>query len=73
MRATNGIPLGSPLPLTGWHCKLRPNTEGAAPDEHDIELLPDGQLLIVARVGVFTPLFMARSADNGRSWYGARF
>jgi hypothetical protein len=22
MRVTNGIPLGSPLPLTGWHCKI---------------------------------------------------
>jgi hypothetical protein len=27
MRVTNGIPLGS-TPLTGWHCKLCPNTEG---------------------------------------------
>jgi hypothetical protein len=24
----NGIPLGSALPLTGLHCKFRPNTEG---------------------------------------------
>jgi hypothetical protein len=30
MRVANGIPLSCSLPLTGWHCKLRPNTEGAA-------------------------------------------
>jgi hypothetical protein len=28
MRATNGIPLGWPLPLTGWHCQFRPTTKG---------------------------------------------
>jgi len=28
MRVTNGITLGYSLPLTGWHRKLRPNTEG---------------------------------------------
>jgi hypothetical protein len=28
MCATNAIPLGCALPLTGWHCKLCPNTEG---------------------------------------------
>ena len=26
MRVTNGIPVGCPLPLTGWHCKLRCTT-----------------------------------------------
>jgi hypothetical protein len=30
MRVTNGIPLGCLLPLTGSHCKLRPNTKGHA-------------------------------------------
>jgi hypothetical protein len=28
MRVTNGIPLGCFTPLTGSHCKFRPNTEG---------------------------------------------
>jgi hypothetical protein len=31
MRLTNCIPLGWPLPLTGSHCKFRPNTEGLQP------------------------------------------
>eukprot|EP01051_Picozoa_sp_SAG22_P009844 SAG22_NODE_850_length_6855_cov_13.560391_3_plen_1538_part_00 len=51
-----------------WHCNGGGSTACAAPDEHDIELLPDGQLLIAARIGVFTPLFVARSTDRGRSW-----
>jgi hypothetical protein len=28
MRVTNGILLGGSTALTGWHCKLRANTEG---------------------------------------------
>jgi hypothetical protein len=28
-RGANASPLGCPLPLTGWHCTLRPNTEGS--------------------------------------------
>jgi hypothetical protein len=28
MRVTNVIHLGCSFPLTGWHCKSRPNTEG---------------------------------------------
>jgi hypothetical protein len=31
MRVTNGMPLGWPLPLTGWHCKFRPSTKGLQP------------------------------------------
>ena len=39
-----------------------------APDEHDLALLPDGQLLVVARTGSPNPLFMARSANLGKTW-----
>jgi hypothetical protein len=42
MRVTNGIPLGSPPPLTDSHCKLRPNTEGLA--NLSTQLQPDHQL-----------------------------
>jgi hypothetical protein len=28
MRATNGIALACPLPLTDWHCKFGPNAQG---------------------------------------------
>ena len=38
------------------------------PSEHDMAVLPDGQIVVAARTGSPNPLFMARSSDRGVSW-----
>jgi hypothetical protein len=42
------------------HCNM--------PSEHDMEILPDGQLIMAARTGTPNPLMMARSPDLGKTW-----
>jgi hypothetical protein len=55
MRGTNGIPLGGFTSLTGWHCKVRPNTKGAFYDGEPGKLFPQ-------------PTFFDQVSKAGLSW-----
>jgi hypothetical protein len=67
MRVANGIPLGCPLPLTGWHCKLRRNTEGCGTTVATLTLpltLPQ----TLTRTLTLTLTLTMDSADPLKAW-----